>query len=81
MLERLISAQNMAAVRLDSDLPTLVDLLPKQAKVRRRVLQAVEQLVGPAAQELVHFQPPRPGPALELDQDSIAACLARTERV
>ena len=33
MLERLIASQNMAAVRLDSDLPTLVDLLPKQAKV------------------------------------------------
>ena len=57
MLERLISSQNMAAVRLDSDLPTLVDLLPKQAKVRRRVLQAVERLVGPRRNELVHFQP------------------------
>ncbi len=46
VLERLIASQNMASVRLDSDLPTLVDLLPKQAKVRRRVLQAVEAIVG-----------------------------------
>src|SRR5262249_37068891 len=36
-LERLDARQNMAAVRLDSDLPTLVDLLPKEAKVQRRV--------------------------------------------
>ena len=33
VLERLIASQNMATVRIDSDLPTLVDLLPKQAKV------------------------------------------------
>ena len=46
VLERLVAAQNMAAVRIDSDLPTCVDMLPKQAKVRRRVLQAVEKIVG-----------------------------------
>ena len=57
VLERLIASQNMAAVRLDSDLPTLVDLLPKQAKVRRRVLQAIERMVGPRRNELVHFHP------------------------
>ena len=37
VLERLVASQNMAAVRLDSDLPTLVDMLPKQAKTQRRV--------------------------------------------
>jgi len=56
VLERLMASQNRAAVRIDSDLPTLVDFLPKQAKVRRRVLQAVERLVGPRRQELVYFQ-------------------------
>jgi ATP-dependent DNA helicase RecQ len=54
-LERLVAAKNMASVRLDSDLPTLVDLLPKQATVRRRVLRAVERLVGPRRHEMVYF--------------------------
>ena len=60
VLERLIASQNMAAVRIDSDLPTLVDLLPKQASVQRQVLQAVERLVGAAAAGAGAVQPPRP---------------------
>ncbi len=39
VLERLIASQNTASVRIDSDLPTLVDLLPKQAKTQRKVLR------------------------------------------
>ena len=58
VLERLVCRRRTwRAVRLDSDLPTLVDLLPKQAKVRRRVLQAVERLVGSRRNELVQFHP------------------------
>ncbi len=57
VLERLIASQNMAIVRIDSDLPTLVDLLPKRAKVRRRVLQAVQRMVGQRRNELIHFNP------------------------
>ncbi|MHC4402083.1 MAG: RecQ family ATP-dependent DNA helicase [Planctomycetota bacterium] len=57
VLERLVTSKNRAAVRLDSDLPTLVDLLPKQAKVRRRVLRAVEQLVGARRHEMVFLHP------------------------
>ena len=60
VLERLIASQNMATVRIDSDLPTLVDLLPKQAKTQRKVLQAVERIVGPAAAGTGAVQPPRP---------------------
>ncbi len=55
VLERLVAGKNMASIRLDSDLPTLVDLLPKQATVRRRVLRAVERMVGPRRHEMVHF--------------------------
>ena len=74
-LERLIASQNMAAVRLDSDLPTLVDLLPKQAKTRRRVLQAVERLVGQRRNELVQFQPRDLAVMLDFDQTAIAHAL------
>ncbi len=75
VLERLVASQNMAAVRLDSDLPTLVDLLPKQAKVRRRVLRAVEQLVGDRRNELVYFQPRSLVASIDGDYNSVTNAL------
>ena len=57
VLERLEAAENTAAVRLNSDLPTLVDLLPPQAKVKRQVLRALERLVGGQRHEWCYFQP------------------------
>ncbi|MBI3839725.1 MAG: RecQ family ATP-dependent DNA helicase [Planctomycetia bacterium] len=57
VLERLEAVENTAAVRLNSDLPTLVDLLPPNAKVKRRVLRVVEQLVGAQRREWCYFQP------------------------
>jgi ATP-dependent DNA helicase RecQ len=55
VLERLVASQNTASVRIDSELPTLVDLLPKQAKTQRKVLQAIERLIGNRRDELVPF--------------------------
>jgi ATP-dependent DNA helicase RecQ len=75
VLERLIASQNMAAVRIDSDLPSLMDLLPQRAKVRRRVLQAVERLVGQRRNELLHFHPRDLDVGDELDQNSVAHAL------
>ncbi len=75
VLERLVASENRAAVRLDSDLPTLVELLPKQAKVRRRVLQAVEKLVGPRRHEMVHFHPRELFAVTEADQASVTHAL------
>jgi len=75
VLERLVASQNRAAVRLDSELATLVDLLPKQAKVKRRVLQAVERLVGQRRHEMVHFHPRELVDDSELDQVSVTHAL------
>jgi ATP-dependent DNA helicase RecQ len=75
VLERLIASQNTASVRIDSDLPTLVDLLPKQAKTQRKVLQAVERLVGSRRQELVQFNHRELTFLDEIDQMSIARAL------
>ncbi len=80
VLERLIASQNLASVRIDSDLPTLVDLLPKQAKTQRKVLHAVERIVGPRRQELVQFNFRELTVHDELDQTSIAHALARAEQ-
>ena len=75
VLERLVASQNLAAVRIDSDLPTLVDMLPKQARVRRRVLQAIENLVGTRRNELVQFNVRELLRNLDLDQESVAQAL------
>ena len=81
VLERLIASQNMAAVRLDSDLPTLVDLLPKQAKTRRRVLQAIERLVGPRRNELIYFRPDGLARSADITQSSLAGALRELNRL
>ena len=75
VLERLIASQNLASVRIDSDLPTLVDLLPKQARTQRKVLQAVERLVGSRRQELIPFNFRDLTVSDELDQASITYAL------
>ncbi|MEN6406003.1 MAG: ATP-dependent DNA helicase RecQ [Thermoguttaceae bacterium] len=81
VLERLIASQNTASVRIDSDLPTLVDLLPKQAKSQRKVLQSVERLVGARRQTLVPFAFHQLSVADELDQASIARALHELNRL
>jgi len=75
VLERLVSSNNRASVRLDSDLPTLVDLLPKQAKTQRRVLQAVEHIVGTRRDELVSFNPRDLQMATELSHAAMSTAL------
>ena len=76
VLERLESRENMARVKLDSDLPTLVDLLPRQAKAQRRLLQAIERFVGSVRHEWVDIPPRDLQAALETD----SAALSRTLR-
>jgi ATP-dependent DNA helicase RecQ len=75
VLERLVSSQNMATVRIDNDLPTCVDLLPRLAKVRRRVLQAVEKIVGDQRDVLIQFRPQDLAAALGMDQPAVAHAL------
>ncbi len=81
VLERLVASENRAAVRLDSDLPTLVDLLPKQAKVQRRVLKAIERLVGPRRHEMVPFHPRDLFDRDHLDQASAAHVLRELNKL
>ncbi len=66
-LERLESGQNMARVRINSDLPTLVDLLPRQATKQRKILRAVEKVVGELRHESVFVNPRELAAATELD--------------
>jgi ATP-dependent DNA helicase RecQ len=81
VLERLEARQNMAVVRIDSDLPTLVDLLPRQATTQRRVLQAVEALIGPRRNELVYFRPHDLLDRTGLDQTSLSRALRELKQL
>ncbi len=81
VLERLVASQNRAAVRLDSDLPALVDLLPKQAKTRRRVLRAVERLVGPRRHEMIYFHPRQLLADGDLDQATVTHALRELNKL
>ncbi len=57
VLKRLDSNSNQAVIRIDSDAPTLLDFVPVEAKVRRKVLQAVENVVGNRRGEDVYTTP------------------------
>ncbi len=57
-IARLDSRQNQASVNLSSDLPTLVELLPADAKAQRKVMRALEKIVGDSRNEYVFFPLP-----------------------
>lgn len=75
VLERLDPRQNMAAVKIDSDLPTLLDLVPAQAKVRRRLLHAIENVVGDQRGEWVYVHPNHLMAAAGLDREAMNRAL------
>ncbi len=75
VLERLEPCQNMAIVQINSDQINLVDLLPQQAKTQRKVLRAIEQIVGPRRGELVYFNRRELLKRSELDSTALGRAL------
>ena len=47
----------MAMIRIESELPTLVDLLPRDAQVRRKLMRLLENAVGDRRGEEVYIHP------------------------
>jgi ATP-dependent DNA helicase RecQ len=80
-LERLDTRQNLASVRLSSDLPTLVDLLPPEAKTQRRVLRTLERIAGDVRHDYVFFPPGKLEAMSELDAPAIARALRELQRL
>jgi ATP-dependent DNA helicase RecQ len=80
-LERLDSRQNMASVRIDSDLPTLVDLLPRDAKNARKVLQAIERIVGEMRGERVFIRPETIARSAELEVAAVNRALKELNKL
>ncbi|WP_417748483.1 RecQ family ATP-dependent DNA helicase [Rosistilla oblonga] len=81
VLERLDSSANQAIIRIDSTLPTLVDMLPREAKVRRRVLQAAEKIIGDRREEDVYFSLDRIVKSTDQSRESVTRTLRELSRL
>lgn len=57
VMRRLDSSQNQLLVRIDGQNGTLLDYLPKEAKVRRKVMAAVEKVIGTRRNDDVFVRP------------------------
>ena len=74
-IQRFEPHRNMAVIRIDSDLPTLVDLLPKQATARRKVMRVAEQIVKDIRREEVYVRPADIAAQAELPMTTVARTL------
>jgi len=81
VLRRLDSATNHAIVRIESDVPTLLDFLPKEAKLRRKVMRAIEQIVGKQRGEDVYLQLPRLADMAGVDREQLTRTLRELNRL
>ena len=70
-IERLDSKQNSAAIRIDSDLPTLIDFLPRDARSQRHVLRGLERIADSFRGERVTFQTQHLADSLEMKWESV----------
>ncbi|WP_182868891.1 ATP-dependent DNA helicase RecQ [Stieleria mannarensis] len=81
VLRRLDSSQNQMLVRIDSDAPTMLDFLPKEAKLRRRVMTAIEQVVGRRRNDDVYVRPSRLMELADVDRDQLMRTLRELSRL
>lgn len=75
VIERLEMGGGLAMLRIESNLPTLVDLLPREAKVQRKVLRTIERAVGDRRGEQVYVHPRWLMQNAELDRDPLNRAL------
>ena len=80
-IERLDSRDNMAAIKIDSELPTLVELLPREAKQQRKVMRGLEQIVGSMRGERVLFEPRRFAAELDMKWDSVSRSIRQLAKL
>jgi ATP-dependent DNA helicase RecQ len=70
-IERLDSRHNAAGIRIDSELPTLIDFLPRDARSQRHVMRGLERVVGDLRNERVMFQPKWLADQLDMKWESV----------
>lgn len=81
VLKRMDSNSNHAMLRIDSDAPTLLDYLPKEAKLRRRVMQAVERVVGERRGDDVFVRPKRLMELADVDREQLSRTLRELKKL
>ncbi|WP_231742501.1 ATP-dependent DNA helicase RecQ [Stieleria varia] len=81
VLKRLDSSNNQILIRIDSDAPTLLDFLPREAKVRRRVMSAVQQVIGKRRGEDVFVRPKRLMDLANVDREKLMRNLRELSRL
>ena len=81
VLRRLDSASNHAIMRIESEAPTLLDFLPKEARIRRKVMQAIEQMVGQQRGEDIYVRLPRLAEMAGVDRDQLTRTLRELNRL
>ncbi len=81
VLRRLDSTSNHAIVRIESEAPTLLDFLPKEAKIRRKVMQAIERMVGRQRGEDIYVRLPRLADMANVDRDQLTRTLRELNRL
>lgn len=81
VLKRLDSNANHAMVRVDSDAPTLLDFLPREAKIRRAVMRAIETVVDKRRHEDVYVTPHRLSELAGVDRDQLSRTLRELRKL
>jgi ATP-dependent DNA helicase RecQ len=81
VLKRLDSNANHAVLRIDSDAPTLLDFLPPEAKLRRQVMLAIEQIIGRRRGEDVYVRPSRLAEVAAVDRDQLNRTLRELRKL
>ncbi len=76
VIERLEVSGGLAMFRISNTLPTMVDMLPKEATVKRKVLRTVERAVGDRRDEAVYVHPRWLTQHSELDRDTLSRHLS-----
>jgi ATP-dependent DNA helicase RecQ len=76
VIERLEVSGGLAMFRITNTLPTMVDMLPKDAAVKRKVLRTVEKAVGDRRDEAVYVHPRWLTQHTELDRDTLSRHLS-----
>jgi ATP-dependent DNA helicase RecQ len=80
-LERLDSKENMASIKIDSELPTLLDLLPREARAQRHVMRGLEKLVGDLRFERVFFRPQTLTESLDMKWDAVVRAIRQINKL
>ncbi|QDT02712.1 ATP-dependent DNA helicase RecQ [Rubripirellula lacrimiformis] len=81
VLRRLDPNANYAMLRIDSDAPSMLDYLPKEAKIRRKVMLAIEKIVGRRRHEDVFVRPARLQEMADVKKDQLTRTLRELRRL